>query len=131
MSKRRPYIRPMDGWWKKNPFFIEYVIHESTAFFVLAYALTLLVGLVRLSQGETAWNAWLACLKTPLAVVFHVCLLAGVVYHAFSWFKLMPVTLPPIRIGGRKLRADEIVTGGLVAAVVGAVFVYTLVWGLA
>ena len=31
----------MDGWWKKHPFYIEYMIHEWTAFFVAAYALTL------------------------------------------------------------------------------------------
>ena len=36
MSKRRPYVRPMDGWWKKHPFYIEYMIHEWTAFFVAA-----------------------------------------------------------------------------------------------
>jgi fumarate reductase subunit C len=28
----------MDGWWKKNPFFVEYMIHEATALFVAAYA---------------------------------------------------------------------------------------------
>ena len=50
MSKRKPYVRPMEGWWKKNPYFVEYMVHESTALFVAAYALTLLVGLVRLSQ---------------------------------------------------------------------------------
>ena len=22
MSKRRPYVRPMAGWWRKNPFFV-------------------------------------------------------------------------------------------------------------
>ncbi|MDR0379032.1 MAG: fumarate reductase subunit C, partial [Candidatus Accumulibacter sp.] len=26
MSKRRPYVRSMDGWWKKNPFYVEYMI---------------------------------------------------------------------------------------------------------
>ena len=59
MSKRRPYVRPMDGWWKKNPFYVEYMVHEGTALFVAAYAITLLVGVIRLGQGEAAWNGWL------------------------------------------------------------------------
>ena len=54
MNKRRPYVRSMDGWWRKNPFFVEYMIHEGTALFVAAYAAILLTGLVRLAQGEAA-----------------------------------------------------------------------------
>ena len=34
IGKRRPYVRPMAGWWRRNPFFVEYMIHEGTAFFV-------------------------------------------------------------------------------------------------
>jgi fumarate reductase subunit D len=70
VNKRRPYVRSMDGWWRKNPFFVEYMIHEGTALFVAAYAGILLTGLVRLSQGEAAWNAWLASLKNPWYIAF-------------------------------------------------------------
>ena len=44
---------------EEKPVFVEYMIHEGTALFVAAYAFTLLVGLVRLGQGEAAWNGWL------------------------------------------------------------------------
>ena len=40
-NARRPYKRPMGGWWKKNPYFVEYMVHEGTALFVAAYALLL------------------------------------------------------------------------------------------
>ena len=63
MSKRRPYVRPMDGWWKKHPFYIEYMIHEWTAFFVAAYAFTLLAGVICLALGESAWYCWLATMQ--------------------------------------------------------------------
>ena len=102
MSKRKPYVRSMDGWWKKNPFFVEYVIHESTALFVLAYAVTLLVGLIRLGQGEAAWNGWLAALQSPVALVFHLALLVAIAYHTYTWFKIMPITLPPITPPSKK-----------------------------
>ena len=121
----------MDGWWKKNPFFVEYVIHESTALFVLAYAVTLLVGLVRLGQGEAAWNAWLAALQSPAALVFHLVLLVAIAYHTYTWFKIMPITLPPIRIGGEKLSPCAIITGGLTAAVVAGLALIVLVWRIA
>ena len=131
MSKRKPYVRSMDGWWKKNPFFVEYVIHESTALFVLAYAVTLLVGLVRLGQGEAAWNGYLAALQSPLALVFHLALLVAIAYHTYTWFKIMPITLPPIRVGGEKLSPCAIITGGLTAAVVAGLGLIVLVWRIA
>ena len=131
MSKRRPYVRPMEGWWKKNPYFVEYMVHESTALFVAAYALTLLVGLVRLSQGEAAWNGWLDAMKSPLAVVFHLALLVAIAYHAFTWFKLFPLTMPPVVVGGKKVAPDVIVRSGFTAAIVCAVGLLAVVWRIA
>ena len=121
----------MDGWWKKNPFFVEYVIHESTALFVLAYAVTLLVGLIRLGQGEAAWNGWLAALQSPVALVFHLALLVAIAYNTYTWFKIMPITLPPIKVGGEKLSPCAIITGGLTAAVVAGLGLIVLVWRIA
>lgn len=131
MSKRRPYIRPMGGWWKKNPFYVEYMIHEGTALFVAAYAITLLVGLVRLGQGEAAWNAWLEALKSPLAIVFHLVLLVAIAYHAFTWFKLFPLTMPPIVINGKKLEPNVVVSSGWTAAILAALALFGLVWRIA
>lgn len=131
MSKRRPYVRPMDGWWKKNPYFIEYMIHEGTAFFVAAYAIILLVGLVRLGQGEAAWNGWLEALKSPLSIAVHLLLLLAILYHSYTWFKIMPRTLPPIMVGGKKLAPGAITGGGLLAAIVASLAVLGLVWRIA
>ncbi len=131
MSKRKPYVRPMEGWWKKNPYFVEYMVHESTALFVAAYALTLLVGLLRLSQGEAAWNGWLDAMKSPLAVVFHLALLVAIAYHAFTWFKLFPLTMPPVVVDGKKVAPEVIVRSGFTAAIVCAVGLLALVWRIA
>lgn len=131
MSKRRPYVRPMDGWWKKNPFYVEYMIHEGTALFVAAYALTLLVGLVRLGQGAEAWAGWLEAMKSPLSLVFHVALLVAIAYHAFTWFKLFPLTMPPIIVNGKRLEPGVVVGSGWAAAVVAALALLGLVWRIA
>lgn len=131
MSKRRPYVRPMDGWWKKNPFFVEYMVHEGTALFVAAYAFVLLVGLVRLGQGEAAWNGWLEALRSPLSLAFHAVLLVAILYHTYTWFKIMPRTLPPIVVGGKKVGPAMITGGGLMAALLASLALLGLVWRIA
>jgi fumarate reductase subunit C len=121
----------MDGWWKKNPYYVEYMIHEGTALFVMAYGIVLTFGLVRLAQGEAAWNGWLDAMKSPLSVIFHLILLAAIAYHAFTWFKLFPLTTPPVVINGKKLAPESIVRGGWAAAVGATLVSFLIVWGLA
>lgn len=130
MSKRRPYTRPMAGWWRKNPFFVEYMIHEGTALFVAAYGVVLLIGLVCLAQGEAAWNGWLATMKHPLALVFHLAVLAMMSYHSWTWFKIMPKTMPPVVIGGKRLAPAMITGGGLAVTAVASLVLLGLAWGL-
>ena len=131
MSKRKPYVRPMDGWWKKNPYYVEYRVHEGTALAVAAYALTLLVGLVRLGQGEMAWNGWLEAMKSPLSVICHVALLVAIAYHALTWFKLFPLTMPPIIINGKRVEPCVVIGSGWAAAIIAALALLGLVWRIA
>ena len=118
MSARRPYVRSMDGWWRRDPFFVRYMAREATAVFVVAYAVVLLVGVLRLSQGEAAFNGWLAALRSPASVAFHVFLLAIFVYHTWSWFRIMPKTMPMILPDGKRLQPAMITGGGLAVAAV-------------
>jgi fumarate reductase subunit C len=121
----------MSGWWKKDPFYVEYMVHESTALFVAAYAIVLTIGTICLAAGEAAWNGYLEAMKSPLSIIFHLILLVAIAYHAFTWFKLFPLTTPPVVLGGRKLEPELIVRGGWMAAVGAAVVSFVIVWGLA
>jgi fumarate reductase subunit C len=112
---RRPYLRTMDSWWRRNPYFVRYMAREATAVAVAVYALVLAAGLVCLAQGEAAWNAWLAALRTLPAVALHVVLLVAMLVHAQSWFAIMPKTLPMIAFGGRRLPATAITRAGWAA----------------
>ena len=115
MSNRRPYVRPMDGWWwRSDPFFVRYMIREATAVIVVAYAVVLLWGAVRLAQGEAAYNGWLEALRSQLSVAFHAVVLAVFLYHTWSWFSIMPKTMPLILASGRRL-SPAVVTGTGVA----------------
>jgi fumarate reductase subunit C len=118
MSGRRPYYRSMDGWWRRDPYLMRYMIREATALFVVAYAVVLLVGVVRLAQSEAAFSAWLAALRGPWSIAFHVFLLAVFVYHTWSWFLIMPKTMPLILKSGKKIQPALITGTGLAVSLV-------------
>jgi len=117
MDKRRPYIRSMDSWWKRDPFFIKYIAMEATSVLVAVYAVILLVGLLRLSQGEAAYNGWLEALKSPQSILLHGVILLVFLYHLWSWFNIMPKTMPMIFVAGKKLPDETITYTGVVVAV--------------
>ncbi|HXZ49831.1 MAG TPA: hypothetical protein VEG27_12450 [Usitatibacter sp.] len=131
MAIRRTYLRPMDGWWRRDPFFLRYMAREATSVFVVAYALILLWGLVRLAEGEARFDAWLAWLASPLSVAFHVLLLAVFAYHTWSWFAIMPKTMPPVVVGGRRLPARAITAAGVAVAVAASAALFALATVLA
>jgi fumarate reductase subunit C len=114
----------MTSWWKKNPYFVEYMIHEGTALFVAAYALILLAGLYALSRGEAAWNAWVVFLRSPPSLLLHGALLLVFLYHTWTWFSIMPRTMPPIRVGGERLKPATITRAGVAASVLASIVVY-------
>ena len=131
MAYLRTYVRPMRGWWRRNPYYGWYMLREVTALFVAAYALVLLVGLARLAQGPAAWDAWRAALATRPALAFHALALAAFVYHAWTWFEVMPKTMPFVSLGGRRLSDRAIVAAGAGAAVVASVALFVAVRAVA
>lgn len=127
---RRPYMRPMAGWWSKNPFFVRYMMREATALVVAAYAFVLLAGVLCLASGEAAYNSWLAVLQHPLSILLHAAALVVMVYHTWSWFDIMPKTMPPIYSGGKRVEGHVITRTGLIVAVVVTLVLFVIVWSL-
>lgn len=127
-AARRPYVRPMQGWWRRDPFFVRYMVRETTAVAVALYAIVLTVGVVRLSQGEAAWNGWLTALKSPASLLLHAVLLVAMIVHARSWFEIMPKTMPMIFVGGRRLAASTITRAGWAACVAASIVLLALAW---
>jgi fumarate reductase subunit C len=127
---RPPYLRPMQGWWRRDPYFLRYMAREATAVAVLVYTLILMVGVLRLAQGEAAWNAWLAALRQPASLLLHGVLLLAMVVHAKSWFEIMPKTMPMIVIRGQRLAAAAITRSGWAAAALAslALFAWAAGW---
>ena len=131
MAIRRTYLRPMGGWWRRAPFFIHYMAREATAIFVVIYAMILLAGVLRLAQGEASFDDWVASLRGGPAIALHVILLVAFVYHTITWFAIMPKTMPPIVVAGRKLTPAMITGSGLAASVALSAALFLLVKALA
>lgn len=127
MAQVKTYIRPMDGWWRKNPFFVRYMIREGSSVFLAIYALILLVGLLRLSQGPEAYEGWRTALTHPVSILFHWAALLTVGYHAYTWWMVSPKTAPNIRIAGREIPEMLIAAGGLLGTLGASVVVYVIV----
>ena len=52
-------------------------------------------------------------MQSPLSIVCHLAVLVAVAYHAFTWFKLFLLTMPPIVVNGKSLsRASSSVAAG-------------------
>jgi fumarate reductase subunit C len=120
----------MNGWWRRNPFFVRYMVREGSAVFLAIYAVILLIGVLRLSQGEGAYSAWLAAMTDPWAIVFHWCALLTVAYHAYTWWKVMPKTMPMLHAGGRRIPEITLSAVGWAAWLAASLIVYALVRGL-
>jgi fumarate reductase subunit C len=122
------YKRPMAGWWKRNPFYLWYMLREASCLFITAYALVLLWGLYRLLQGRAFFEQWLNGLSSPIALAFHAAALVLVAYHAWTWFKIMPKTLPFVRVAGRRVPDAAIVAGGVAGVFACTALVLVLAW---
>ena len=127
MARIKTYVRPMQGWWRKNPYFVRYMIREGSSVFLAIYTVILLVGLYRLTQGEAAWDAWRAALMSPGSLLFHWLALLTVGYHAYTWWLVAPKTAPDLRIAGRPLPELAVTAGGCLATLGTSVLVYVIV----
>ena len=108
---RRPYVREETWRWIfRHPRYLRYMAREFSCLFIGAWTLLLVWGLKGLAGGPEAWAAFLAVLKSPASIVFHVFALAFATYHSITWFNLTPKALP-LQLG------EEFVPDGVIAGV--------------
>lgn len=122
-SYRKPYVRPVKAnWWTDRSFYIAYMLREGTAVRAVLVALELLV----LSFPGTNVDA---VLSNPLMIIINLISLAAVLFHALTWFNLMPkavrmfATRKPTDV---KLIPAKLIVTGLWAVAVGSFVVIIL-----
>ena len=103
-SFRKPYNRPVKKmtWWLENPFYIFYMVREGTAVLALFAVLEILFGVFMFSMCDlntaeaTADTAapylWYvnSFLGNPLIIIINLIILGSQIFHAVTWFSLMP-----------------------------------------
>ena len=127
---RNPYVRPVSktGWWINSRRYREYMAREVTCVFIGAYAVLLTWGLMRLSQGQEAWDTFAAGITSPVGVVFHLLCLGFAFYNTITWFEVTPKAMPLVYKGKRV--PGEVIVGGHWAAWAGVTVVVLVVAGI-
>nr|VFK00229.1 MAG: fumarate reductase subunit C [Candidatus Kentron sp. H]VFK00495.1 MAG: fumarate reductase subunit C [Candidatus Kentron sp. H]VFK04258.1 MAG: fumarate reductase subunit C [Candidatus Kentron sp. H] len=94
MSK--PYIReiPKYSWYLRQGRYVRYMARELTSLFIGLHTFLLICGIGALSEGEVAYNEFLAVLGNPLYVAFLIVALLFAIYHSISWFNVTPQAMP-------------------------------------
>lgn len=107
---RKPYVREVSKttWYLKHPRYMRYMSREVTCIFIGAFALLLLRAVERLSQGQAAYESFLAGLKGPMSALGLLIILAFAVHNATSWFNVTPKAMP-VQIGENFLDGKYIV----------------------
>jgi len=127
---RRPYLREPSktGWWLEQPRYIRYMAREMSALFIGIYALILIVGLFRLSQGEAAYAAFLATVEGPAGLIFAIVAFLFAVYHTYTWFQVTPKAMP-LMFGGKRVPGAVIVAAHWFGFLVVSAALWLLVGG--
>lgn len=100
---RKPYNPPVEAtWWVQHPFYLMYILREGTAAAALLVTLEIVFGifclaLCDLGTGvDTAQTAapylWFVhyFLGNPVIMLVNLLCLLGCLFHAVTWFSLMP-----------------------------------------
>lgn len=118
MSERRPYLRPQPRhWWAHRPY-RAYTIREMSGVALALYAAILLAGLVCLVRGPEAFESYRRFLASPLSLIIHLLLLCAAIWHMWTWFQILPKTMPKLVWRGKLVRQD-LMTGAATLVAVG------------
>ncbi|MBD1573240.1 fumarate reductase subunit FrdC [Vibrio sp. S17_S38] len=127
MSKRKPYVRTIERtWWSKHPFYRFYMVREATVLPLILFTLFMLCGLASLVKGPQAWIEWQHFMQNPVVIAINIVALAGSLFHAATFFSMMPQVMP-IRVKGKLLSPKVIIAAQWGAVTVISLFVLALV----
>jgi fumarate reductase subunit C len=93
-------------------------VRELSGVAVAAYGAILLAGLICLWRGPEAYAVYRRVLGSDAAFVVHLVLLAAVVWHVLTWFRILPKTMPKLILRGRPVPQRQVTAIALLVAMV-------------
>jgi fumarate reductase subunit C len=126
----KPYIRPMPAsWWLKRPSYLLFMLRELSCVFVGAYAVIFFLMIRNLSRGPAEYEAFMAMLRSPLAIAFHFVALAFALLHTITWFQATPKAMAVWKGEERLPPAMMIIPNYVAWAVASAVIAWVVLAG--
>ncbi len=104
-------------WWLSRPAYVRFMLRELSSVFIAIFLVVFLVQIHQLGQGPEAYAAFLAKLRSPGWIVFHVVALAFALYHSVTWLNLMGV-VQVVRMGEHQVPPRLVVAAAFAAWVV-------------
>ena len=128
--EHQPYLRPRDRfWYLRHPVYRKYMLREATSLFIGLWTLNILLGLLRLSQGENAWNQWLDWQSTWFMIAFSLFSFLMAMIHTVTWFSVAPKAMPKY-LAGKKIEPRQVVSAHwILFSLVSVSLTLLTVWG--
>ncbi|MBP8098049.1 MAG: hypothetical protein KAY03_01905 [Arenimonas sp.] len=97
---RKPYVRKVSKtrWYFQHPRYLRYMSREVTCIFIGAFALLMLCTVERLSEGQAAFESFIAAITGPWSAFGLLVVLAFALHNTTSWFNVTPKAMP-VQIG--------------------------------
>lgn len=96
-------------WWTKKWSHLKFILRELTSLVVMATCLEiLLLTYALLYEPDASYWRIIEYLSHPLAIVFNIFVLGGLIFHSATWFNLAPKAME-IKIGKTRIPGFVIV----------------------
>jgi succinate dehydrogenase subunit C len=106
---RRPYLRKVRRtWWLRRRRYFAYMVREMTSLFIGIYSAVLVMGLISLAQGQSAWEHFIAILSSRPGVLLQLVCLVFATYHSVTWFAVTPKAMS-LMVRGQPVSAKTII----------------------
>jgi fumarate reductase subunit C len=116
-------------WWLGKLAYVRFITRELTSLAVAYAALALVLWVSSLLPQETIADAFVRRLHSPMAVAFHILVVAALVFHSVTWLNLAPKALV-LRLGKRRLPDGAVIATHYAAwAVASALVAWVLAGG--
>lgn len=88
-------------WWLGRWNYTWFMLREWSSAFVAYFLVVTLLQIAAISAGGHAYAEWRAWMREPLMVVWNIIAFIFLVFHATSWFHLVPEAMYPRHHGKR------------------------------